>query len=712
MKNIKLLFLIFSMVFVPPRDGFSQDKKVEQLKLNLESIVVDTPGLNEKADVNVSNLVMSDFLRALSNAHQINLNIDASLNSIIVTNNFSNVTVSDVLLFLCKEYDLTIDFSGNILSIREEIPEEKPFVRKKIPINYDKMNELLSVDLKNDSLYVAFKDITQMTGKNLVFAPGLEKMKLTSYIQKMPFDGAMDKIAFANNMIVTKTRDNYFLFESNTSTEPIKNLKDPKKTNQQKRPQRARKSNFYFKIKDTLFNTLDVDFENVDISNIVYDVGQRFDLNMFTITPLNEAGKTTVKAANISIDILFDRILENTDFTFKKEAGIYYFGKRDQVSLRNTVTIPLKYRSIEILTGKSSGGTKSRMASNYMRSGSNYYGGFNQGSSFNNNRYGNTSGTSNNNRQNINTSSSSSTNFKNHESKADALISMLPEEVKKNLEIQTDIELNSFIVSGPDQDIQKFRTFIEFIDKPVPNINIEVMFIEVNKSASVETGISWGVGDAPVKTQGTIAPTTNFTIGAESINKMINGGSLGSLNMGSVVPEFFVNIKAMESNGDIKVRSTPKLSALNGHTASFSAGETTHYAVTERNIYGSQNPQTSEITNYYPLEAETAINIKPVVSSEGNISMEINVVQSSFNGKRIDEDAPPGMNSREFTSVIRVNDQDLIVLGGLEEVIKNDSGIGVPLLARVPIIKWFFSSRKREDTKKKLVVFIKPTIIY
>lgn len=36
---------------------------------------------------------------------------------------------------------------------------------------------------------------------------------------------------------------------------------------------------------------------------------------------------------------------------------------------------------------------------------------------------------------------------------------------------------------------------------------------------------------------------------------------------------------------------------------------------------------------------------------------------------------------------------------------------GVPFLARVPIIKWFFSKKKREDTKKKLTILIKPTII-
>ena len=150
----------------------------------------------------------------------------------------------------------------------------------------------------------------------------------------------------------------------------------------------------------------------------------------------------------------------------------------------------------------------------------------------------------------------------------------------------------------------------------------------------------------------------------------------------------------METSGDIKIRSAPKLSALNGHRANLSIGETTYYAVTQRDIIGSLNPQTSTITNYYPIDAEFAINIKPMVSGDGHITLDINVIQSSFNGKKVAEDAPPGVNSREFNSIIRVKDKDMVILGGLEEKIKNDTGTGVPLLARIPVIKWLFSKGK------------------
>jgi type IV pilus assembly protein PilQ len=53
----------------------------------------------------------------------------------------------------------------------------------------------------------------------------------------------------------------------------------------------------------------------------------------------------------------------------------------------------------------------------------------------------------------------------------------------------------------------------------------------------------------------------------------------------------------------------------------------------------------------------------------------------------------------------------MILLGGLMEKRKSDSGSGTPFLSRLPVIKWFFSSRKHESSDSKLSVLIKPTII-
>jgi len=85
------------------------------------------------------------------------------------------------------------------------------------------------------------------------------------------------------------------------------------------------------------------------------------------------------------------------------------------------------------------------------------------------------------------------------------------------------------------------------------------------------------------------------------------------------------------------------------------------------------------------IDAQT--QLKAIVSRKGQLTLDINVIQSDFSGERIENDAPPGLRSREFSSIIRMLNQDSAMLGGLEEKVKNYSGNGVPFLARIPVIK-------------------------
>lgn len=725
MKKIITIFFIFIFQIT-----FSQENRILQLKNNIESISADAPGLNEKVNVNIKEASLSSFLLAVSQIHKLNFSVSPNLNQVNIVNNFSDVTVGDLLIFLCKEYNLTIDFTGNILSIKSY---EKPVEiqkTKNIDVVYDLADNLLSLNLKDDNLYEVFRKIMDESGKNLVFAPGLENQLLTVYIKSMPFDAALNKLAFANNLSVNKSRDNFYIFDKLEGNFATEGSADPNGVIRQNKPMRARKSNFFFTIVDADKKLLNVDFENTPISSIVYDIGNELDIDMFISSPLENAGNGTVKAKNITFDELLARLFETKtennaaqnnssqqfnssgppavssggSYTFKKNGTIYYFGTKDQLVVRNIKSIALMHRSIEILSDPSKEGRSAGRLNN-----TNNYSNYNTFDS-NNNRTGSNSNYQNQN-SNFNNTNSSSTSSGSMQS--ESILTIIPDEIKKDLDIKIDKELNSFLVNGPAANIERFESFIKYIDKAVPVILIEVMLLEVNRSATVETGIKAGIGDKPVTTTGTVFPNADINLGASTINKIIDGFSgFGSLNIGQVVPNFYLSLKAMETNGNLKVRSSPRLSTLNGHKAYLSIGETTYYVVTNQNYYGSQIPQASEVKNYQPIDAELSVTIMPLVSGNGQITMDIKVIQSSFNGQKVDKDAPPGINSREFTSIIRVKDQDLIVLGGLEESVKNDSGTGVPLLSRIPVIKWLFSSRKREDSKKKLSVLIKPTVIY
>ena len=734
-KIIYILYLTSAFGFSQSQNVLGEGQRIATIKNQLEILSVDNIGLTEQAktDINVTNISLSNFLIAISNAHHININIAPDLNQININNNFSNVIVSDLLVFLCKEYQLTIDFTGSILSIKKYtppiiIPEDHP-----IYVSYNPQNGTISIDIKNNTLYEVFKHIMDESAKNLVFETGLENKALTFYIKDMPFDAAMNKLALANNLYSEKTKDNFYVFDAG-------DVSDLQNTNQSN-SRIKRGQNLNYKILDIEKKLLEINFYNSPISTIINEISAELNIDIFTATPLDKAGTVTFKAKSILFDDLLVKIFEaqkstassglnqnskpststpqngkptisNTTavFSFKKAGEIYYFGTENQLSIRKVEVIQLMHRSVELLADPTGGNTRTKnFRSNNSYSNDRNYSNYNSSNNYNNG-YSNNTGNSNRNRQPLNTNTSS--NFNNQNNKAQALVDILPDEIKLGLDIKMDFELNSFYVNGPSSKIERFKKFIKKIDKPVPVVLIEVMIIEVSKSATVETGVSWGIGENEVKTQGNIFPETDITLGSKTINKVIGGfDGIGSFNLGKVVPEFFANIKALETNGNIKIRSTPKLSTLNGHKATLSNGQTSYYTVTQRNIYGTDNPQTSEIKNYEPIDAELGLTIKPLVSGDGQVTLDIFVIQSSF-GNRIDADAPPDLNSREFTSIMRVKDQDIVVLGGLEEHVKNDSGSGVPLLARVPVIKWLFSKRKREDKKTKLTILIKPTIIY
>jgi type IV pilus assembly protein PilQ len=237
------------------------------------------------------------------------------------------------------------------------------------------------------------------------------------------------------------------------------------------------------------------------------------------------------------------------------------------------------------------------------------------------------------------------------------------------------------------------------------------MIVYMNDSYTVTTGIEAGIGDEPIESKGKVFPGIELQFGSESINNLLNSfNGFGSFNIGQVTPNFYLNLKALESQGLIDISSTPKLSTLNGHEATMSIGNTEYYLEERTDLFGAQNPQLTTTSSYKAVDAELSINIKPIVSGDNQITLEIEVNQSDFTA-RISKYAPPGKTSRKFKSMIRVRDQEMVLLGGLEEKKKSDTASGVPFLSRIPIVKWFFSSRSKVNATTRLNVFIKPTII-
>src|ERR1035437_2202824 len=100
----KICVLLFALVF--SASMFSQDR-FARIDSSLKKVAKDFPGLNQPVELSVKETSVQEFVRGIANTNNINVSIDPSITA-KVTNNFTQVTVSDVFMFLCKKYDLDI----------------------------------------------------------------------------------------------------------------------------------------------------------------------------------------------------------------------------------------------------------------------------------------------------------------------------------------------------------------------------------------------------------------------------------------------------------------------------------------------------------------------------------------------------------------------------------------------------------------------------
>jgi type IV pilus assembly protein PilQ len=173
---------------------------------------------------------------------------------------------------------------------------------------------------------------------------------------------------------------------------------------------------------------------------------------------------------------------------------------------------------------------------------------------------------------------------------------------------------------------------------------------------------------------------------------------------------FYLGLQFLEDRGVIEMQSTPKLSTLNGHEATLKSGETRYYKEIANNYYGSQITMATESYIWKPVDANLEIKITPFVSEDKQITLDISIDQEEFT-TREEPEAPPGTATRSFKSLIRVQNEEMVLLGGIDQNTMEKSGRGLPWIARVPVIKWFFGKSKDNKSERRLNVFIKPTLV-
>ena len=292
------------------------------------------------------------------------------------------------------------------------------------------------------------------------------------------------------------------------------------------------------------------------------------------------------------------------------------------------------------------------------------------------------------------------------------------------------------VIANPESGLLNIRatsrqheTIQQFLDQVLANsrrqVLIEVTVAEVRLSSQYQRGIDWqrlrtGAAAAGVPAFGTgnsgleFSQRSNVTRPGFNENQFILGGAITSLNLNFA-------FKLLESFGDVRVLSSPKLSVLNNQFAVLK--------VVDNLVYFTVSSQTSQAANTGTLQSiSTTANTVPVglvmtvvpqISDHDSISL--NVRPSISRLLRFVADPNPllttvgnfipEIQTREMESMLRLESGQVAVLGGLMEDVQDRSEDAIPGVRNVPGIGQLFSQRSDESRKTELVIFLRATVI-
>ena len=325
----------------------SFDKRLEEIHAELE-VLSDSlsPGLNEVVEFDLINTPIREFLGLLATAHELDISVSSSVNR-VVSNHFSKARVKDVLLFLCQAHLLDIKFFNSILRFEPyegPSPPPVPYVEKKLNIHYDSSTQKLKVDLKNDSLRLFVKQLSKVSGRNVVTSDNLKNHLITSYLQDVDFTRGLETLAKTNGLLIKQ--DGEFFFFEEPEQAPVPTAKKTRNSSGRKSSNVNNKSFLdVTAIEKGGEDFLTIDARQMPIVDLIEEVAQEIAQDYFFFTLPEQV--VTAHFTNMTFGEVLAKVLQPTEHTFVKSGGVFLIGDRYMEGLRESEIVKLKFRSVE-----------------------------------------------------------------------------------------------------------------------------------------------------------------------------------------------------------------------------------------------------------------------------------------------------------------------------------------------------------------------------
>lgn len=266
-------------------------------------------------------------------------------------------------------------------------------------------------------------------------------------------------------------------------------------------------------------------------------------------------------------------------------------------------------------------------------------------------------------------------------------------------------------------ELRQVRTFLNSAESHLQRqVILEAKIIEVTLSDGYQQGIQWDnvlghVGNTNV----------NFgTSKGPGLSDKITSAIGGVTSLSIKGSDFTTMINLLDTQGDVDVLSSPRVTASNNQKAVIKVG-TDEYFVTDvsSTTVGGTPPVTTPQVELTPFFSGIALDVTPQIDSDGNVLLHvhpsvIDVKEQTKDIKVSDAslELPLAQSEiRESDTVIRAASGDVVIIGGLMKSESIEVVSQVPLLGDIPYLGELFKNRSKQKKKTELIILLKPTVV-
>jgi len=274
--------------------------------------------------------------------------------------------------------------------------------------------------------------------------------------------------------------------------------------------------------------------------------------------------------------------------------------------------------------------------------------------------------------------------------------------------ITSDMETRRLIVVTDDETNENIRTIIADLDKPKPQVLINVVFLQVEHDNDLDLGTQVSLTGGAAGSTDSIAAnaTTNFGIPAPRVTDPTTYGGFYSI-LGKDVN---ATIRALATTNKTEILSRPSILTRNNQQATIMVGQSIPI-ITNSQVSSITNAITNTVTYQ---DIGIILKVTPFITEAGTVEMIVSPQISSISATTVPITTgvnSPVIDKRSADTVVVTPSDQTVVIGGLISSNKTDQENKVPLLGDIPLLGNLFKHKVTGRTKTELLIFLTPHVV-